>query len=99
MSNNDKLKIKLRMTSCVLPPLVIEMKDERYYRLAAEEVPKILATYQEKYKELSKDVHYHMTMVHFAANMFYLMEHNDSEELRKGIRELTNMVEETLKNK
>lgn len=94
--NNDKLKIRLGLSTCPLPVLEIDREDERYYRLAAEAVPKFLAKYQEKYKDLPKDAHYHMAMVHFAANMFYLMEKNEVESYRATVEEAIKKMENIL---
>lgn len=95
--NNDKLKIRLGLSTCPLPVLEIDRDDERYYRLAAEAIPKILAKYQEKYKELSKDAHYHMAMVHFAANMFSLMDKNETEPYIKTIEEAIEKMENVMR--
>lgn len=94
--NNDKLKIRLGLSTCPLPVLEIDRGDERYYRLAAEAVPKILAKYQERYKELSKDVHYNMAMVHFAANMFYFMEKNEAGPYRETVEEAIKKIERAM---
>lgn len=94
--NNDKLKIRLGISTCPLPVLEIDREDEPYYRMAAEAIPKILAKYQEKYKELPRDAHYHMAMAHFAANMFYLMDRNETEPFKSSIEEAIKDIENTL---
>lgn len=94
--DKDKLRINLDISSCLLPTLEIKREDEYYYRLAAKEIPKILAKYQEKYKTLSEKEHYHMAMLHFAANMFYQMEKNDTrpyeEEIKKAIKQIEDVM-------
>lgn len=94
--DNDKLKIRLGLPTCPLPLLEIDRKDESYYRMAAEAVPVILARYQEIYKELPKDAHYHMAMIHFAANMFSLKDKNETGPYKDNIKEAIRKIEDTL---
>lgn len=94
--DNDKLKIRLGLPTCPLPVLEIEREDEPYYRMASKAVPMILARYQEQYKDLPKEAHYHMAMIHFAANMFFLKDKNETGPYKEDIQEAIRKIEKAL---
>lgn len=97
--DDDKLKINLDLAGCRLPSIVIRREDEYYYRQAAKAIPRILARYRETYKDLSDKEHYYMAMLHFAANMFYQMDRNDTAPFTDEMTAASDLISQRLNGK
>ncbi len=94
---DDKLKIRLDLTGCSLPPIEVNREDEYYYRLAAKEIPKVLARYKEVYNELTDKEHYYMALIHFAANMFCQIDRNETKPFIDEMNKASSLIEQRLK--
>lgn len=95
--DKDMMDIRLRVADLLLP-MTIRREEEEYYREAARRVDNLLNLYRGNFKE--QDTARCMTMValHLSVISVKLERKNDTLPFKEKIEELTQTLEEYLKN-
>lgn len=93
---NDKIKINLQLADSNYP-LTIDREEEEVVREAAKQVNAKLNAYREVYKNLEPDKIIAMVAYQFSLERLQLMQRNDTRPYADKVKELTELLDDYLK--
>lgn len=95
---DDKLNINLMILDSMYP-MLIERKDEKYYREAAKALNKAIEKYRRAFPHIDNIKCIVMAAIELTLDRQVLLERNDTEAYIKGLCHITDEIDDYLREK